>query len=188
MNAPGERNVDVPPALPMPMLTGQRAGHGGAVTAGIGGLLTLLAFLAIPIATAGIFGSITGSGLAGFASEFGPLGLLWLVPVAAAAVVLIAAWLVFGTLSTTQARKTGSIVVMALAGLAIVDYIVVLGAIESETSRSGRSGFGVSAANFIGAGFWFALIGMAVALIGARVEMQSYRPAATGGDFWSGRR
>ncbi|MGH3925309.1 MAG: hypothetical protein ACRDTT_21020 [Pseudonocardiaceae bacterium] len=73
------------------MRPGQWAGRSGAVVAGGGGLVTLLAFLAMPIAMVPFFGSITGVSLAGYASEVGQLAWLWLVPPIAVAVVALAA-------------------------------------------------------------------------------------------------
>lgn len=157
------------------------AGHGGAITSGTGGLLTLLAFLTMPLATVPFLGSITGANAAGFASQFGALGLLWLVPLLAAAVVGLASWQIFGV--PDAQRRTVSITVMVLTGLVVLDFLVVLGAIQAETSR-----LGVSVPSFTGAGLWFALIAMVAAGFGAGVELSSSRPASDVSGFLSWRR
>jgi hypothetical protein len=156
---------------PVPVWTG----HSGAITSGIGGLVTLMAFLAMPMATFPLVGSMTGPTVAGYSAQLGALGCLWLVPLAAAAVTGIAAWQVIGTSLTMQARRIGSIALMVLAGLVVVDYIVVLTAVQYEIDSVG-SRASVSATAFTGAGFWIALIGMAASLIGAGLEIRSHQP------------
>lgn len=158
-----------------PTSAGRWVGHGGAITSGVGGLVTLLAFVALPLATVPFLGSITGANAAGFASQFGALGLLWLVPLLAVAVVGIAGWQIFGT-AGGQVRA-GSITIMVLAALVVLVYLIVLGAVQAETSK-----LGVSAPSFFGVGFWFAALAIVAAGIGGAVEMAAAsRSAAPGG-------
>jgi hypothetical protein len=76
--------------------------NGGAAVAG--GLLTLFAFLAMPIATVPILGSITGSGLAEQASQPG-IGLLGMVVAGAAGVLMLVA---LGPVVAERRRSQGS--------------------------------------------------------------------------------
>ncbi|WP_448627600.1 hypothetical protein [Geodermatophilus sp. URMC 64] len=151
---------------------GRLVGHGGAVTAGAGGVLTLLAFLAFPLGTVPFFGSITAASLAGMSSEVGELGLLWLIPLIAVAVAGTGAWLAFAAPPGEQVRRA-STVVAVLAGVVVLVYVVALVAVQSELSDSGATATGMSAAGLAGAGFWFALLGMAAAAIGAVVEKRT---------------
>lgn len=157
-------------------------GHSGAVTSGIGGLVTLMAFLAMPMATFPFVGSMTGSTVAGYSAQLGVLGFLWLVPLAAAAVIGIAAWQVVNTLLTVQARRISLIALMVLAGVVFLDYIAVLTAVQYEIDSIG-SRASVSATAFTGAGFWIALIGMAASIIGAALEMRSHQSIAPDGSL-----
>lgn len=164
---PTDRNARFPSSLvePVPAWTG----HSGAVISGIGGLVTLMAFLTMPMATFPFLGSMTGPTIASYSTQLGALGFLWLVPLVAAAVAGIAAWQVIGTSLTMQERRIGSIALMVLAGLVILDYIGVLTAVQYKIDS-------VDATTFTGAGFWIALIGMTASIIGAGLEIRSHQP------------
>lgn len=153
---------------PGPVPGNRFTGHGGAITAGAGGLIMLLAFLALPLATVPFLGSLTAADAAGLASQLGVLGLLWFVPLLAAAVVGIACWLLFG--EPGDNRRTASISAMVMAGLVVLVYLVVLGSVQAEAS--GRGG---SVPSFFGAGFWIAVLAAVAAGIGAAVEMAASR-------------
>lgn len=153
-------------------MTARWAERGGAIACIAGGLLTLLAFLVMPLATVPFLGSMTAAETAAFSTEFGVLGLLYLVPLFAAAVVGTAGWQVFDPGSQSR-RRAGSITVLLLAGLVVLDYLVVIGALQAQASE-----FGGSAPSLTGAGFWFALIGMFVAGIGAPLDERSTQRAA----------
>lgn len=152
----------------------------GAITALVGGLVTLLAFLAMPVVTLPFVGSITGAGLAGLASQqgAGSFALLWLVPLAAAGVAGIGAWQLFAPSIPFGASRRASMVVLALAGATVLAYIAALAVVQSEISRSGASQAGISAGGLVGAGFWIALLGMLAAGIAASVDLMGLRPAA----------
>lgn len=137
-----------------------------AIVAMLGGGIALLAFVAMPMASVPILGSITGVRLAGFASEEGSLVLLWLVPLAAAAVVGLGGWLQFTRAAGPAARRRGSMIVLVLAGLITFVHIVALLVVEGELS-----GVGLSATSLTGVGFWIALLGMMAAGIAAVADL-----------------
>jgi len=137
-----------------------------AIVAMLGGGIALLAFVAMPMASVPILGSITGVRLAGFASEEGSLVLLWLVPLAAAAVVGLGGWLQFTRAAGPAARRRGSMIVLVLAGLTTLVHIVALLVVEGELS-----GVGLSATSLTGVGFWIALLGMMAAGIAAVADL-----------------
>lgn len=139
----------------------QQRGRVAAGVAGGGGLLTLLAFLAMPIATVPFLGSITGAGLAGQASEIGSVGMLWLIPLAAAGVAGLAGWQLFGS-GPVPAAAIGSCLLAVLACGVYLGGFVQLG---QAISDSGGSGFGIDASDVIGSGFWIGLLGSLVAVL-----------------------
>ena len=131
-----------------------------------------LAFLAMPIATIPILGSITGSGLAGQASQprAGALFLLWIIPLAALLVAGLGVWQRWGADDDPGMRRLASIWVVVLSVVAIIVYIVGAARLQALLSESGASRFGVTASGIIGAGFWIGLLGMIVTA-GAGVVM-----------------
>ncbi|MHA6783537.1 SHOCT domain-containing protein [Pseudonocardia saturnea] len=153
----------------------QQRGRIAAGVAGGGGLLTLLAFLAMPIATVPFLGSITGAGLAGYSSELGSLGMLWLIPLAAAVVALVAGWQLFG--SGPGPRRVASVASTLLAVLACVVYLVGLVQFGEAISDSGGSGFGIDASDVIGSGFWIGLLGSVVAVVASVAAIPASEPA-----------
>jgi hypothetical protein len=138
------------------------AGHGGALATAVGGAVTLLAFLTMPLISVPFIGSVTGAGLA---SLDGSVALLWLVPLASVAVAGIGAWQRFSTTAAPKQRALGSVWSLVLAGLVILFYIIALVSMQSQVGSTG----------FTGAGFWFALLGMAVAAVGATIELKAAR-------------
>jgi len=119
------------------------------------------------MASAPILGSITGSGLAGYASEEGALGWLWLIPIAAAALTGLGAWTRFASNLAPPSYRRASIAAIALAVLIVLVYLIVFAAVQNAISGYGGSSIGLSASNLLGAGFWFALLGAIVAAAGA---------------------
>lgn len=168
--APSERSVGVSPGAAI-----QQRGRVAAGVAGGGGLLTLLAFLAMPIATVPFLGSITGAGLAGQASELGSLGMLWLIPLAAGAVALLAGWRLFG--SDPGSGRAASVASCLLAVLACVVYLGGLAQFGQAISDSGASGFGIDALDVIGPGFWIGLLGSVVAVLASVAAIPANEPA-----------
>lgn len=152
--------------------TGQRVGHGGAITAGVGGLVALLAFFVMPMVTLPFLGSMTGAGFAGLASEEEEFALLWFVPLIAVTVVALAAKLALGKMYSAR-RRVGAVIVMVLAGLVVLACLIGLFQVQAMLSDWGASRVGVSAASVLGAGFWFVLIGMLAAGIGGYWELMS---------------
>lgn len=167
------------PVKNVPQLGGENTG--GIVTTG-GGVLTFLAFFAMPMAEIPLISaSATGADLASLGSEAGSLAMLWLVPVLAITVLTIGLWQRFSATATSESRKVGSHAVMALAGLIFFIYIALLVSVQSKLSDARGSTVGVNAISFTGVGFWLALIGTLVAAAGAFMVLNSARPA--GGAF-----
>jgi Short C-terminal domain len=142
------------------------------------GLLTLLAFLAMPVATVPFFGSITGANLAAFSTESGSLAVLWLVPVAAVGVAGIGAWQQFAQSVPSRTRRRGSVAVLLLAGLVVLIYLIGLAAIETQISNSGAAEVGISAGSLAGAGFWITLLGMLAAGVAAVADLIGLKPTS----------
>jgi hypothetical protein len=153
------------------------SGHSGAVTSAVAGLVVLVAFLAMPMATVPFFGSLTGVGMAGEASEMALLGLLWLVPLAATGIVGLAVTQILAV-AAPSARRARSAAIIGLAVLVWLVYAVVLGSVQDKISEvSGIGGFrlNVSVTDFLASGVWFAVLAAGVAGVGAWLEMTSGR-------------
>ncbi|MEU5845966.1 hypothetical protein [Saccharopolyspora shandongensis] len=149
---------------------GFAVGRGGAVTVALGGVITIMAFLAVPLLHVPIFGGLTGATIAdlGTQSGYGQVGLLWLLPFLAAIVVVVGTWQVFSMTATPGQRRNGAIVSVVLAALVIIGYLVLLGVIQKDISDASESS--VSASDLIGAGFWIGILGMVVSCIGGIVQ------------------
>jgi hypothetical protein len=143
------------------------AGHWGAAGAAAGGFVVLLAFFALPVATVPFLGSLTSSQAAGFASELGVLGLLWLVPLAALGLVGAALWLILGDVPPHQ-RRFGAVSIAVLAGLVVAVYVILLLALDAQASE-----FGASASSITGGGFWIAILAAIGAGVGAGFELSA---------------
>lgn len=139
--------------------------QGATVVAGCGALVTIFAFFVMPMATVPLLGSLTGVGLAGYASEIESLALLWLVPLAAAAVAGISGWRLTAAGSGSDTTRTASITSCGLAAIACIVYLTALGRLQSTLVESGGSSIGIEPSSIIGAGFWFGLLGALVALV-----------------------
>jgi len=137
----------------------------------VGGLAVLLSFLVLPMATVPFLGSISGSGVAGESSLFGPFGLLWLVPTEALAIVGLAAAQVMVPRGVAG-RRIRSLGIVALAGTIWATYGGVLASLQAEVKELSSA---LSIGAFLGAGLWFALVAAAVAAVGGLMQMTSRR-------------
>jgi hypothetical protein len=142
----------------------------GGVIAVVGGALTALAYLVMPLATVPLLGSVTAPNLAGAPGDDGSLALLPLVPIAAAVIIGIGLWLLLGR-PGTRARTVGAVGILACAVLVALAYLIPLNSLNNEITSVGADIFGISATTFTGTGFWFTLIGALVAAVGAAVEL-----------------
>jgi hypothetical protein len=141
------------------------------MTSAIAATVVLLAFLVLPMATVPFVGSISASGVAGESSLFGPLGLLWLIPVEALAIIGLAT-LQFLNPSTREARRARSLGTILVAGAMWATYIGVLASLQSQINELSEK---LSITAFLGYGLWFALVAAAVAAVGGLIEMTSRR-------------
>jgi hypothetical protein len=97
----------------MALLTANRP---GGVIALVGGVLTGLAYLLLPVANVPLIGSITAPSLAGQASDTPSLGLLPLVPVASVVTIAVGLWLALAA-PKGRARVVGAVGVLVCAAL-----------------------------------------------------------------------
>lgn len=131
----------------------------GAIVALVGAGLALLAFVAMPLISAGPL-SLTAIDVAGAGSSraFGSgaevLAILWLVLPATLGALALAGWELAAP-SDGSGRGFG---VAGLAGLAALVYLIVFAVALSESEGE--------AAGFFGAGFWIAVIGAVAAIVG----------------------
>ena len=157
-------------------------GHAGAVVTAVGGLLTLLAFVALPLVTFLGFGA-TGLQAAVESSSNGAAALvIWLVPIFALVIAAIGLWQRFSGGAAPGGRTTGSIIVIVLGLLTAGAYVLFLiGVGTSLDSGESSIPFGASLFSFLGIGFWLGLLGMVLAVIGAIVELGAPGRAARAG-------
>jgi hypothetical protein len=150
-----------------------RATSFGGVIAAAGGVLTELAYLLMPVSTVPIIGSITAPTLADEAPS-AAFSLLYVVPVAAGITVCIGVWLRLAERATRAARiATGGILLCSL--MAALAYIVPLNEVNSEIEDSWASVLGIDASDVTGTGFWVALMGIAIASVGAIIGFAGAR-------------
>jgi hypothetical protein len=123
------------------------------------------------MATVPLLGSISASGVAGEWSLFGPLGLLWLVPVEALAIIGLAALQALSP-STRETRRARSLGTILIAGAVWATYITVLVSLQSQINKLSEQ---LSISAFLGYGLWFALLAAAVAAVGGMIEMTPRR-------------
>lgn len=142
---------------------GRRTGIAGAVLAGIGGLLVLLAFMTFPLLELPFpFGSVSGTDLAGLTSQEPRFALLWLIPLVAAATVVVAALHLIAPL--THRGRPAALVVLGAAIL--LTYLVALVTSQNEINGLGLGLLDLDMLDLVGAGFWLAVIGSAATVVG----------------------
>lgn len=165
-------------------MDGQTSSTGAVRAASIivlaGGVILLLAYLAMPFVTLSFLGSVSGVQLAGYASQEETLGLLWLVFPAAAAIAGIGAWQQFATSASPAARRRGSQVALGLSTTVVIIYIIVYGVAAEAIAGSGAGRFGISASSIIGGGYWIALLAAIAAGVGATIGLLVRRLSAPG--------
>ncbi|HEY0754622.1 MAG TPA: hypothetical protein VGD98_11710 [Ktedonobacteraceae bacterium] len=147
----------------------QRPGFIGHILAISGGVIALLAFLALPYISLGIFGSYTAIQLAnGVYGSSTPS--LWLELLVALAIIGLAGFALYKQSNTAPF----SIVIMVLSGIALI-YL----GFNYLQQAAQKDLFGNSAASYYAAGFWFFLIGMAAALAGGIWQLSTANQART---------
>lgn len=130
---------------------------------GAGGLLVLVAFLVMPLATAPFLGSITGAELAGLTSEQRWLGAIWLVPLAAFAVVAVAIrQLLLGGAASGRRHRASAI--LSVSSMILLTYLAACVLVENEIGGSAAGASNV--VGMAGAGFWVAIVGASAGVIG----------------------
>lgn len=160
---------------------GPRSGRVGAVVAAVSLLITMLAFFAMPLIGGG-FISLTGAQVAGAPVQLGRgfelLGLLWLVPVAAAGGLAFAVWQI-ASASRFTGRDGRGVATAVLAGVALLIYVVGLVILLSQGSRL-SSGATSAILSALGAGFWLGLISAVVAMVGGFMAAAAARASIPG--------
>jgi len=142
----------------------------GDVVAAIGGVLTLFAYLVLPVATIPLIGSVSAPALADEVSDAGSLALLRIVPVTAVVTIAIGVWLWFGK-AALRARAIGAIVILVCAVLTALAYLIPYARLQGAITDIGANSLGISATTFTGIGFWCGLLGAVVSAIGAAVQL-----------------
>src|SRR5205085_4922587 len=149
----------------------------GYIIALIGGALAILAFFALPFVAIGPF-SVTGEQVAsigissGYSSNSGQgVAFLWLAPVIAAVILVIAGLqLRSSNRSSTKRAPAGWLIGLTVLTLIIL-ALFYLGATQI-------SAIGVSGASLLGAGFWVYTLSIFAAFIGGIMEVRR-KPATS---------
>jgi hypothetical protein len=160
----------------------------GFIIAGIGGLLDLFSFFSLPAISLGIFGSLTGQQLATLGSRYsGPYSdqlnvfqFLWIDPVIAVAIVVIAGIQVLNCLSVkgkTPSDKTAFAVIL----LSILSPIILFIAASLQPNEPQYvGGFTSNSTTTVptlsvsfGLGLWVYIVAIIVILIGGIVQVKS---------------
>ena len=153
----------------------------GFIIAAIGGAIGLLAFFAMPFFAYSVI-SLSGqqvASLAQQASNFGSsannaqaLLVLWIAPVVAGIILLVAALQFRGTVQLSAKRAAaGWLIVLSIIGILL--YLGVLVYLNSVifSSTSSDSSNTPSILSFIGAGYWVYLISMVAVIVGAAIAL-----------------
>jgi len=154
--------------------------HAGSIIAGIGGIVGLLSFFFMPYLSYG-FITATGQQLANFGYQYSSgyygssqqqlngLLFLWLLPVIAGIIVLIAVVQLFS--SGGAGKKAAGGWLIALAVLAILGllgaYIYLTAQIQNSTSSP------VTLTSLIGSGIWVFIIAMIAVIVGGIIQVRS---------------
>ena len=153
----------------------------GFIIAAIGGGLGLLAFFAMPLFAYSFF-SFTGQQVASLAQQASQLGssassaqallILWLAPIVAG-IIIVVALLQFRSTVQLSAKKAAAGWLIALAIIGIVLYVGMLIYINSlfTSSTSSFSSNTPSVFTFIGAGYWVYLVSMIAVIVGASMAL-----------------
>ncbi len=153
--------------------TARRIGRlsGGIIL--IGGILSALAYWLLPVAEVPLVGSVSAPELVGQVSDGGSFGLLRLVPWTVLLIILAGAWLL--ARSAGPGRPVLAVVALICALATGLAYLVPLGKVDQALDSAGADSLGIQATSLTGGGFWLALIGAVVALVGAVVELATGR-------------
>ena len=153
----------------------------GFIIAAIGGGLGLLAFFAMPFIAYSII-SLTGQQVASLAQQASQLGsssnsaqallVLWLAPIVAGIIILIAV-LQFRSTVQFSAKRAAAGWLIALAIIGIVLYVGILIYLNSfiSSSTSSFSSNTPSVFTFIGVGYWVYLVSMIAVIVGASMAL-----------------
>lgn len=177
---PREESLSPWPAQPaFPTVLPQR--NAGFITAGIGGIVGLLSFFFMPYISYG-FITATGQQLTslgyqaatqyGYSSsqpQFNGLLLLWLLPIVAGIIVLIAGAQLFRIEGAGKKAAAGWLIglaVLAILGL-LVAYIYLTAQIQNSTSSS------VTLTSVIGSGVWIYIAAMIAIIVGGVIQTRS---------------
>ncbi|MBV9314614.1 MAG: hypothetical protein JO100_13005 [Pseudonocardia sp.] len=146
----------------------------GGIVVLLGGVLTAVAYWALPLADIPLVGSLTAPAVIKHASNSGSLGLLRLVPITAVLTILLGVWLVLRR-PTGRSRQVGSALILVCSVLGVLAYLIPLRALNKAITSSGVSFLGIHATTFTGTGFWLALIGVIISAVGVAIELASLR-------------
>jgi hypothetical protein len=148
----------------------------------LGGVLTLVAFVVLPLVTvpdglltdllelAGVAGrSFTGAELATMTSNEPMLALLWLVPAVAAAVVAIATRQLVAR--RRPARRRGAQAVLGLAGALALAHLAALLVGQRRIPVVVVRSLEIGVLDLAAAGFWVGFGGMVAAAVAAAVTL-----------------
>jgi zinc-ribbon domain len=169
-----------PASLPQEFRFDRKAGF---IIAGIGAIVGIVSFFLMPYLSYG-FITATGQQLASLGYQFGnqynssysssnpqfnALELLWLLPVVAGIIILIAGVQLFR--SNETGKKASASWLIALATVAILGllgaYIYLTIQIQSSTTSS------VSLTSVIGSGIWIYIIAMVAVIVGGILQIRS---------------
>jgi zinc-ribbon domain len=157
--------------------------NAGFIIAGIGGIVGIISFFSMSYLSYG-FITATGQQLASLgyqyasqysssynsnSSQYNSLLLLWLLPVIAGIIILIAGIQLFRSNETGKKASAGWLIglaIIAMLGL-IGAYIYITIQIQNSTSSS------VSITSVIGSGIWIYMVAMVAVIVGGIIQIKS---------------
>jgi hypothetical protein len=148
----------------------------GGVIAIVGGLISGLTYILLPVATIPLVGSLRAPDLASAAPEAPSLALLQIVPVAALISLGLGLWLVIGK-PGGSAQRVMAVVLLVCAAANAIAYLWPFSRLQDELNGSGVSSYGITATTFTGIGFWLGVIAAIIIAAGGVMELTGARAA-----------
>jgi hypothetical protein len=177
-SAPAGQRISQSLTPPASLLSSQTVQQNvGFIIASCGGVVALFAFFLLPYLSLGFLGSLTGAQLASVNNQLiQGMGVLWLEPLVAAAVIGIAIYSIVKSQRDELDKQVANGLAVALILLAgITLFVLFLRYLSDAQPPQSESGFaGPSLASFYGAGMWIYFLAMLAVLAGGIVQLRSF--------------